>query len=277
MDTRRVAGAGLCVLVIAALSGATAHAAPGSRAAVRHRAVGYAGPARQRTVRFAANHSSAQFTSRNWDGYIAYENGGPTDFNVVKSTWVEPAVTCSAKNAWTVFWVGLDGWFNGTVEQGGSSARCINSVPHYSLWWEMYPTNAIQTMNAINAGDTVTASVTYEPGTQTFVIQVKDVTTGQGFTENEQCASDLTCDRSSTDVIAEDVGHFSGGYFPLANYGTMTFTQSKTTDVNGTSGGFSRKAWLNAAVTETDGSTTFATVSALSDKGKTFSATWHHK
>ena len=187
-------------------------------------------------------------------------------------------MTCEAKNAWTVFWVGLDGWFNGTVEQGGSSARCIGGVPHYTLWWEMFPTNSIQTMNTISPGDTITASVTYDPSTKKYQIKVRDVTTGKGFTTSQKCASGLTCDRSSTDVIAEDVGKFGGStFFPLADYGTMQFTKSTTTDVNGTSGGFTNPAWEYAAITEQQGKKIYATVSALSDRGKTFSATWQHR
>lgn len=54
-----------------------------------------------------------------------------------------------------MFWVGLDGWWDDTVEQGGTSARCVNGTPQYATWWEMYPTNAIQTVFSINAGDSI--------------------------------------------------------------------------------------------------------------------------
>lgn len=265
--------AALCVgaLLIASLTGGAVRSA---HAAAVHRPPGYAGPARDRQMR----DGTGSLASRNWAGYVAYDQAEDTDFNVIKSTWVEPAVTCEASNAWTVFWVGLDGWFDGTVEQGGSSAQCVGGVPQYTLWWEMFPTNSIQTMNAISPGDTITASVTYNPGTAKFQIKVRDVTTGTGFTRNEKCASDQTCDRSSTDVIAEDVGKFGGStYFPLADYGTMQFSKSTSTDVNGTSGGFTKPAWEYAAITEQSGKKIYATVSALSHQGKTFSATWQHR
>ena len=276
MRARRIGGVvGACLLaagLLALTSGA------GGRHASAHRAQAgaYAGAAQHRGV-LPSTRTSQQFTSRNWDGYITYAADQGTDFNVVKSTWVQPAVTCPAPNAWAVFWVGLDGWWNATVEQGGSSAQCKNGVPHYALWWEMYPTNAIQLANTISAGDTITASVTYLPGTQVFVIKVKDVTSGVGFTRRETCASGLTCDRSSADVIAEDVGHFSGGYFPLADYGTMTFTPSSITDISGNKGSFTKSTWLNAAVTEQQSGTTYATVSPLRNSGKTFDATWAHQ
>jgi hypothetical protein len=273
VNVRRL-GLCVCALLIASLAGGAVQRV---HAAAAHASAGYAGPARGRTVLGGVG----SLASRNWDGYVALPLKGIKDFNVVKSTWVEPTVTCEAKNAWTVFWVGIDGWGNDTVEQGGSSARCINSVPHYTLWWEMYPTNSIQTMNLINPGDTITASVTFDPTTKVFQIKVRDVTMGKGFTENEKCASDQTCQRASAEAIAEDVGHFGAGtYFPLADYRTMTFTKTSLTDVNGTSGGFTNSAWQYAAITEQDPAhpkRVYATVSALSDHGKSFSATWVHQ
>ena len=220
--------------------------------------------------------ATGQFTSRNWDGYLSYASNEGTDFNVVKAKWVEPAVTCPAANAWTVFWVGLDGWWNDTVEQGGTSARCVNGVPQYATWWEMYPTNSIQTVFAINAGDSMKASVTYRASGATYVITVQDLTSGQSFTEDEQCASNLTCGRSSAEVIAEDVGTSGGSFFPLADYGTMGFGGSSITDTTGHTGSFTDKHWLTAAVTEASGGTTYATVSKLANAGKAFKATWNH-
>ena len=264
----------VCALLIGSAAGGAVQRAHAASAA--HPTVGYAGPARGRLVMGGVGSDS----SRNWAGYAATPLKGIKDFNVVKSTWVEPTVTCEAKNAWTVFWVGLDGWGNNTVEQGGSSARCTKGVPHYALWWEMYPTNSVQIMNSINPGDTITASVTFDPGTRIFQIKVRDVTMGKGFTENQKCASDQVCQRASAEAIAEDVGHFgSGTYFPLADYGTMTFAKTSITDVNGTSGGFTNPAWQYVAITEQDPVTLkiYAIISALSDNGKTFSATWKHR
>lgn len=242
--------------------------------------VGYAGSARGLTRRPLGSRTSQQFTSRNWAGYVTYASSHGTDFNVVKATWVQPAVTCEAAGAWTVFWIGLDGWWDNTVEQGGSSAQCgaAGGAASYSLWWEMYPTNAIQTVLAINVGDTITASVTYSTSTSVFTIRVKDITTGKGFTRNETCAGGLICYRSSADVVTEDVGQFgSGGYFPLADYGTMGYTNAHATDITGQKGSISSRHWLNAAVTEASAGTTYATVSPLSSRGTAFDVTWQHQ
>ena len=127
----------------------------------------FAGPAQgiqpASTLAPVIGNSSHQFTSRNWDGYVTYSSSHTTDFNKVRATWIQPVVRCEAAQAWTVFWVGLDGWYSDTVEQGGSSAYCSSAqaTPEYSIWWEMYPTNSIQTVLTINPGDHITASVTY--------------------------------------------------------------------------------------------------------------------
>jgi hypothetical protein len=267
----------IALVALALGAGTVALGAPASGA--RTAPVGYAGPARGVLRQRGIQPDTAHFTSRNWGGYITYPSPVKTDFNVVKASWVQPVVHCQAAQAWTVFWVGIDGWFDGTVEQGGSSAYCPtqNGAPQYSVWWEMYPTNAITTVFSIKAGDTITASVTYSPSTNKFVIVVKDVTTGKSFTRTEACASGVTCNRSSTDVITEDVGHFgSGSYFPLANYGTMGYSAINAKDVAGNSGSITGSHWQNAAVTESSAGITYATVGALSSNGTAFKITWHH-
>jgi hypothetical protein len=141
----------------------------------------------------------------------------------------------------------------------------------------MFPTNSIQTELAINAGDTITASVTYSTKTAIFTIVVKDVTTKKSITEKESCAPGLTCGRSSAEAITEDVGRFGqGNYFPLADYGSMGYSNSQITDVAKHRGSISGKKWLNAAITEQAGNITYATVSPLSSSGAAFSTTWEH-
>lgn len=101
------------------------------------------------------------------------------------------------------------------------------------------------------------------------MINVNDITSGQSLTRNEKCASNLTCDRSSADVIAEDVGMFGGsGFFPLADYQTMSFGGAKITNIKGQAGSFTNAAWLRGSVKETSGGVTYATVSPLSGGGR---------
>ena len=149
-------------------------------------------------------------TSPNWSGYVAYPSFGEMSFNQVSAQWTEPAVTCPKKDAWTLFWVGFDGWpkTDGTVEQGGTSAQCVNGVPQYSAFYEMWPTMAVTDLFSVNAGDQISASVVYSTVRRQFLITVSDVTTGASQTETETCAAGLSCARTSAEWVAESPSHF---------------------------------------------------------------------
>lgn len=253
-------------LSLPGLSQDSAAAAPGSAAAARGASPGP-----------ALHGAGASFTSRNWDGYITYLANEATDFTTVEASWIQPTVTCTQPTAWTVFWIGFDGWWNDTVEQGGTSAQCVNGVPRYRAWWEMYPTYAIQSAFAIAPGNRINASVTYQASTADYVIRVRDVTTGHSLTKSIKCAAGLTCDRDSADFIAEDVGHYPGsGYFPLADYNKVVFYAASITNRAQHSGSISDATWQHAAVTESSATTTYATVSALNGTGSAFTGYWKH-
>ena len=106
-------------------------------------------------------------TSPNWSGYVAYSSAGAAGFNNVSATWIQKAVTCPKSDAWTLFWVGFDGWpsnepsADSSVEQGGTSARCVKGVAHYNAFYEMWPTHAVVSMFSIKPGDDIAANVDY--------------------------------------------------------------------------------------------------------------------
>lgn len=143
--------------------------------------------------------------SYNWSGYVSLPASGTSQtFSAVRAHWVVPSVTCLGDYPESVVqWVGLDGWLDGTVEQGGTQAYCNGTTPEYWAWWEMFPTNYIQDTFAVTPGDNVSASVTYAANTGNYTIVVQDVTSGQSLTEVEQCATNLTCRRSSAEWIVE--------------------------------------------------------------------------
>ena len=164
----------------------------------------------------------------NWSGYAATDSA---PFTAVETTYVQPTVTCPVAGAWTLFWVGLDGYQNNSVEQAGTAAQCgggSNPQPTYYAWWEMYPSNGITAMPlTIKPGDTVQASVTYSNGS--YVMGVRDKTTKQAFSQTSACPSYYTCARQSAEWIVERP--YSGSsYTSLANWSTMTFTVNKAAD-----------------------------------------------
>ena len=222
-------------------------------------------------------------TSPNWSGYVAYPSFGEVSFNEVSAQWTEPAVTCPKKDAWTLFWVGFDGWpkTDGTVEQGGTSAQCVNGVPQYSAFFEMWPTMAVTDLFSVAPGDTISASVVYDPYAARFLITVSDLTSGASQTETESCAQGLSCARTSAEWVAESPSHFGTKvWFPLADYGTMNFTQAQATNALGDTGPISDSAWVNSGIERIAGSAAaLAKVSTLETSGttSTFSDTWHRK
>jgi hypothetical protein len=221
--------------------------------------------------------------SPNWSGYVAYsQQFSPVSFTQVSAHWIEPTVTCPKKDAWTLFWVGFDGWPNsdGTVEQGGTSAQCVNGIPRYSAFFEMWPAESVQTQFAVNPGDHISASVNYTPD-HTFVINVTDSDTGKFFNQTTTCA---LCARASAEWVAESPSHFgTNRWFPLANYGTMAFTQAsaEATTSNypqqSVTGAISDTQWVSSGIVRKDGAAKpKANVSALQNVGasSSFSDTW---
>ncbi len=158
----------------------------------------------------------------NWSGYA---DTASTPFNAVRSTFVQPTVTCPVPGAWTLFWVGFDGFNNGTVEQAGTAAQCTtDSNPHpiYYAWWEMWPTNLIQVMPiSINPGDTISASAIYTASNASYSLNVTDKSNKQQYTQVTTCAANLSCVRQSAEWIVERPTLNDGSYSPLANWNTM--------------------------------------------------------
>jgi len=226
-----------------------------------------------------AASSVTDYTSNNWDGYFATAPSHHRDFTAVSATWTQAAVKCtSTKAASAGFWVGLDGWWNDEVEQGGSEARCLNGVPHYNVWWEMFPFNSIQDSFAIHAGDTIHASVTYHHTSKMFDIVVQDRTSGQTLTKDTRCQpGQHGCPRSSAEIISEDIGHTGGGLFPLPDYGTEAYTTASVTNTHGHTGTLSSSAWQLGHVTEVTDGVTKQTTSALAQNGTSFTTTWKHQ
>ena len=232
------------------------------------------------TARLPGGARATTYTSAIWDGYVSTPKPGGAPFREVQARWVQPAVSCDPSrpvmNA--VHWVGLDGWTNASVEQGGTLANCQNGTASYEAWWEMYPYNGIQNSFAINAGDTISASVTYLTSSALFSIVVKDLTSGHSLTENIACQPGMGgCPRTSAEVISEDPtgGSDRDGAFYLPDYGTMSYTGASMTDDSGSTGTFTDTAWNTSEVNEVSSNNiTKQTTSALTANGSSFSTTW---
>jgi hypothetical protein len=203
-------------------------------------------------------------TSSNWSGYAA--TGGTGAFSSVSASWVEPTAHCSSGTQYSAFWVGLDGYSSTTVEQTGTEADCSGSTPVYAAWWEMYPGASHNFSSTVRPGDNLSASATYIGGGK-YTLKISDSTEGWSHTLTKSLASGK---RSSAEVIVEaPCCTGSGGVLPLANFGTMSFTNSLA---NGSAIGNSNPT----EIIMQSGSTQKDSISALSG-GTNFSATWLHQ
>ena len=211
-------------------------------------------------------------TSHNWAGYaVSSSNHTVTS---VSGSWVVPAIvgTCpSSKITFAVFWVGIDGYGgSNTVEQTGTSTGCSGGTPFYAAWYEFYPAGMITMSMVISPGDTITASVTYTSSGNVWSTNLKDTTNGNsgGSAQNVKGLA-----RSSAEWVAEAPGKTSGGLYPLANFGSVTFTNCQATISGHTHAisGFSNvkiTMWNNANTAKK------AVPGALGSSGKSFKVTW---
>jgi len=115
----------------------------------------------------------------NWSGMAAQGSG----FTSTSASWVEPSVTCNSANDLMAPWVGIDGYGSSTVEQTGVATDCSSGRPVYQAWYEMYPAGPVYYRNPVQAGDTITASVTRSGSSYTLTL--RDVTQGWTKTTNK--------------------------------------------------------------------------------------------
>jgi Peptidase A4 family len=206
------AGARADASVAATPSPSTAHVRPGG--AVDNFVPG---GLMKRPTGATAHEVKNQTSSTNWSGYAATGSAG--QFNSVSSSWTEPAADCTGSDdEYAAFWVGLDGYNSGSVEQTGTDSDCDGTTPDYYGWYEMYPADPVYFSNPVAPGDSMSASVTFS-GTETYTLVLTDSTQDwtQTITENESGLS-----RSSAEVITEAPSSESG-VLPLADFGTVNY------------------------------------------------------
>ena len=215
---------------------------------------------------------------------IKYLNGAGyvdtgTGFSKVSSSWTVPKVTCNPNISgyrWSVFWVGIDGFSNSTVEQDGTDAYCYGSQgPYYDTWWEHYPTNNIQEVGtSVKPGDKIHSSVV-RSGTK-YTVKVTDSThTADSFTKTFS-GSATSCEDTRAEWIAESPGGESGepdNLYPLAKFAPWT-NSSSAVSTTAKSGNIKTFPDDEIAAVETNDTTVKMQPSALNSAGTAFSVTW---
>ena len=156
--------------------------------------------------------------SSNWSGYAATGS-----FTSASASWTEPTGHCTSARRYSAFWVGLDGFNSQSVEQTGTSVDCSRGSPVYYSWYEMYPANPVNFSNTVRPGDHFSGSVTFNGGSS-YTLVLRDTTQGWSHTVHKTLAGAAN---SSAEVIAEaPCCTASGGVLPLANFGTVNFSNA---------------------------------------------------
>jgi hypothetical protein len=205
-------------------------------------------------------------TSTNWSGYAV--NSGNGSVTAVSGSWIVPTVSGTG-TTYSSAWVGIDGYNSSSVEQTGTEMDVINGKPQYSAWYEMYPSFPVTLNMSIKPGDTMTASVTYNTTSGIFTLAIKDVTQNESFSTNQ---SGPSLARSSAEWIVEAPSS-NTGVLPLANFGSVTFTNAQAT-IKNTTGVIDNAAWQSQVyqINMTKGGTTIASTSDLTDSGSPLSS-----
>jgi hypothetical protein len=209
----------------------------------------------------ARNHvNAAQAQSTNWSGYAATAS----TYTSVASSWTEPTGHCSSSpNSFSSFWVGLDGFNSGSVEQTGTDVDCSGTTPRYYAWYEMFPAFPVNYSNTVRPGDHLSASVTYL-GSNRFSLFISDSTQGWSHTTTKSLSGAA---RSSAEVIAEAPSS-SSGVLPLADFGTVSLSGSTANgSAIGNDSGITQITMVNNSGQDKD------SCSGLSG-GENFSCTW---
>ena len=208
------------------------------------------------------SNATISSTSRNWSGYVA--TSGKT-YTSVSGTWViaKPDPNVAGIDA---TWVGIGGANTTDLIQAGTEATVNgDGTVTYDAWTETLPQSTKSISLAVNAGDTVSVTIT-EQTTGVWLIDMKNVTTGQSYTTTIRYNSS----KSSAEWIQE-APSIGRGIAPLDSFGTVKFTAGGTV-VDGKQQSLSGAG--AKAVTMTDGANQpLAIPSSLGGDGSSFSVT----
>lgn len=186
--------------------------------------------------------------AENWSGYAATG----TTYSAVTASWHVPSLTCPSgqANTFSSQWVGIDGVNDATVEQDGTEADCTGATASYGAWYEMFGDSAVSGGAAVpiasgctglaschvGVGDLITATVT-AAGNGSWTLSMNDATSPDVWKFTTTISAPTTAPtRSSAEWIVERpevcTGHNQCGITPLADFGTVQFTNATATTTN---------------------------------------------
>jgi hypothetical protein len=236
-------------------------------------------PFQHKPMKFHRVRSDGTLESENWSGYAVTGS----DFTKAEGSWSIAEVDCTlTPNTYSAFWVGIDGYNSGTVEQTGTMAYCSGTRPVYYAWYEFYPAGSVEISSVpVSVGNKISASVSFSG--EEFTVTITNESTGRSHSQSARVAG---AQRSSAEWIAEaPCCTSSGGYLPLSDFGTADFGADYTgvsgtndaTDTSTTGRVSNFGSDIQKIIMVSNKGVEEAVPSALTSDGTSFTVAWKSK
>lgn len=170
-----------------------------------------------------------------WSGYVLTSDA---PYSGVQATWSVPRVRCHAgvPDGTAYVWIGEGGYLRGPLSallQAGTASDCFGGMPRYHAFFEQYPGGyAADFPLLLGAGDVITVQVRrVQRGL--WELSVDDLTTGGRSVTTATAGPDT----GSAELVVERptvCGSWSCGQLSLARFGSVTFSNTRTWQRDGT-------------------------------------------
>lgn len=182
-----------------------------------------------------------------WAGWVDVSPPPPPagggQYESAFANWTVPKVSCDfLEMAGASEWVGIDGFGESTVEQGGTQSDCVAGQGTYAAWWELFGTPVDGGLQVdlpgddhIHPGDHVSVLVVaghgsgdpslFFPGEGTYLFTFENFTEHWGYQVIQPAPGTLK--PSPPNLTAEWIVEQPSCFWvcqALANYGTVSFT-----------------------------------------------------
>jgi len=180
------------------------------------------GEARKRN-RLNGRASGATVTSSNWCGAAVTGSG----FTSVVGTWTVPTLSLrsgqsSSSEPALAQWVGIDGFSNSALIQGGTLSEIVGGGQQNFAWTEMLPAALREVSLTVGTGDSITTNVTMT-STTSGTVTIKNNSRGTSLVGTVSGGTRLS--GASAEWILEDFESGSS-LVPFAAFPTSSFTGS---------------------------------------------------
>jgi len=174
-----------------------------------------------RASKFNPRAKAATVTSSNWCG--AAQTG--TGFSSVIGTWTIPTITrrsgqSSSSEPALAQWVGIDGFSNSALIQGGTLSELVGSTQENFAWTEMLPAALREVNLAVSTGDSITTNVTMT-STTSGTVTIRNNSKGTSLVGTVSGGTRLSA--TSAEWILEDFESGSS-LVAFAGFPTSSFT-----------------------------------------------------